>query len=280
MSGSFGGNMAARATKKSASIYDQLAADIMQESRSSHPASSSPYSRDIPEEVHLFKQPDYAQPLRRALGRSEVRQIVAEARRVVWPRLNEAQVEVVSPTEFTRRWSGLGVQFRLAKLSGAEGLALLGFYVRKMGRSRLPLICVNTSHHPAAIGATFSHEMGHHLVGQIFDTRKEHAQLLTSTAYGAHLEEPEELAADVLVSLGVFPKEVARQIFMKRQAKRPSKVAEELSEEATAKVFRYFQSRFGLSFDGPLPSAKKLQYMAAVLHFSKLRCALLTEYDI
>jgi hypothetical protein len=45
-------------------------------------------------------------------------------------------------------------------------------------------------------------------------------------------------------------------------------------------VLQYFASRYGLSFSGPTPSTKKLQYLAALIHFSKLRRALLTEYDI
>ncbi|HKN15047.1 MAG TPA: hypothetical protein VJX68_17800, partial [Candidatus Binatus sp.] len=150
-------------------------------------------------------------------------EIVAEARRTVWPHLNEEFLRLISPNEFTRFWSGLGVQFRLARLTGPEGLALLGFYVREMGRSRLPLICVNTAHHPAAVGAAFSHEMGHHLIGMLFDSPKERAQFLTYTAYGEHLDDPEELAADILVSLGVFPEATAREIFMEPVKGRPSR---------------------------------------------------------
>ena len=150
-----------------------------------------------------------------------------------------------------------------------------------MGRSRLPLICVNTAHHPAAIGAAFSHEMGHHLVGRLFDSRKDHAQLLTYTAYGEHLDDPEELAADVLVSLGVFPEALARKIFLEPGKGRKSKSASaELPDPVSARVLKYFKGRFGLSFGAQIPSQKKLQYLAAVVHFAKLRRALLTEYDI
>jgi hypothetical protein len=160
-------------------------------------------------------------------------------------------------------------------------VGLLGFYVREMGRSRLPLICVNTAHHPAAIGAAFSHEMGHHLIGRLFDSRKEHAQLLSYTAYEEHLDDPEELAADVLVSLGVFPEAIARKIFMKPRKGAQSKSATgELPDSVSAAVLKYFEGRFGLSFGAQLSSAKKLQYLAGLVHFTKLRRALLTEYDI
>ena len=210
-----------------------------------------------------------------------MREIIEEARSSVWPRLNNESVRLVSPTEFTRLWSGLGVQFQLAKLGGADGVGLLGFYVREMGSSRLPLICVNTAHHPAAIGAAFSHEMGHHLIGRLFDSRKGHPQLLTYTAYGEHLDDPEELAADVLVSLGVFPEAIARKIFLKPRKERPFKSATgELPDSVSTMVLKYFEGQFGLRFGAHFPAGKKLQYLAAVVHFSKLRRALLTEYDI
>ena len=259
-------------------FFDRVASEIVKASKGPH---ASLASRSASVEIHSLEQQDYARPLRRAFGRTEVREIIAEARSTVWPRLNDESVKLVSPAEFTRLWSGLGVQFQLAKLRGAEGLALLGFYVREMGSSRLPLICVNTAHHPAAIGAAFSHEMGHHLIGRLFDSHKPHAQLLTYTAYGEHLDDPEELAADVLVSLGVFPEAIARKIFLKPRKERPFKSATgELPDSVSTMVLKYFEGRFGLRFGAHFPAGKKLQYLAAVVHFSKLRRALLTEYDI
>jgi hypothetical protein len=238
-------------------------------------------SRSACAEIRSLEQHDYALPLRRSLGRSEVREIIAEARSSVWPHLNDESVRLVSPTEFTRLWSGLGVQFQLAKLSGAEGVALWGFYVREMGGSRLPLICVNTAHHPAAIGAAFSHEMGHHLGGRLFDSHKGLAHMAAYTAYGEHLHDPEELAADVLVSLGVFPEAIARRIFLLPRKRGQAKFATaELPNSVSTTVLKYFEGRFGLSFGAHLTAAKKLQYLAAVVHFAKLRRALLTEYDI
>lgn len=271
--------MSIKAVKTGSSNFDRLAAEVFAASRGSH--SSAAASRSAIEEIRFLEQHDYAGPLRRSLGRSEVRQIVAEARSTVWPQLNEESLKLVSPKEFTRRWSGMGIQFQLAKLGGEEGTALLGFYVRETGRSRLPLICVNTAHHPAAVGAAFSHEMGHHLTGMLFDSHKDHAQLLTYTAYAEHLDDPEELAADILVSLGVLPAAIARRILMPSVKGRTAKSrAEESADSISAKVLKYFESKYGLNFREHLPSSKKLQYLAAVVHFTKLRRALLTQYDL
>ena len=260
------------------SFFDVLASEIVKASKGSHASAAA---RSATAEIQSLEREDYGHSLRRSLGRSEVREIIAEARSSVWPRLNAESVRLVSPTEFTRLWSRVGVQFKLASLRGTEGLALLGFYVREMGGSRLPLICVNTAHHPAAIGAAFSHEMGHHLVGRLFDSHKQHAQLLTYTAYGEHLDDPEELGADVLVSLGVFPEGIARKIFLKPgKLKQSGSAAAELQDSVSAKVLEYFEGKFSLTFGGQLPSTRKLHYLAGVIHFAKLRRALLTEYGI
>ena len=266
--------MTIRATN-SMSSFNGLASEIVK-------ASGRPMaSRSTTAEIHSLEQQDYGRALRKSLGRGEVRQIIAEARNSVWPQLNAKSVRLVSPAEFTRLWSRLGVQFQLANLRGAEGLALLGFYVREMGASRLPLICVNTAHHPAAIGAAFSHEMGHHLIGRLFDSSKQHAQLLTYTAYQEHLDDPEELAADILVSLGVFPEGIARKFFSKSlNGKQSRSAVAELPDSVPPKVLKYFEGQFGLGFGGQLPTTKKLHYLAGVIHFTKLRRALLTEYDI
>ena len=181
-------------------------------------------------------------PAEKIVRRTEVREIIEEARSSVWPRLNDESVKLVSPAEFTRHWSGLGVQFQLAKLRGAEGLALLGFYVREMGSSRLPLICVNTAHHPAAIGAAFSHEMGHHLVGRLFDSRKHHAPVIdlhrlrrtsgrSRGIGGRRSREPRH----------VFPEALAREIFLNPQKRKQSKSAPaELPDSVSTTVLNYF----------------------------------------
>ena len=228
-------------------------------------------------EIKSLARLDYGVPLRRTLGRREVMDIVAEARKMVWPNLNREPVRLVTPSEFTRLWSSLGVDFRLANFGGPQGLALMGFYARKMGRSRRPLIYVNTAHHPAAVGAAFTHEMGHHLTAKIFASQKEPAHYLTYTAYAAHLDDSAELAADSLVSLGIFPGDIAREIF--EVESKPSKLAKS-SEPAFARVRNYFRNRYGLNLDAKLPAHKKLPYLAGMIHYANLRRALLNEYGI
>lgn len=271
--------MTNRAARKAFSIFEKLTTEILEACGAAGRASA--IASGVPEEISLLERADYGHPLRRALGRSQVGELVKEARKSVWPNLNSRSVRLVPAKEYTRLWSGLGVQFQLAKLKGTDGLNMLGFYVRRMGGTRLPLICVNTAHHPAAIGAAFSHEMGHHLVGRLFDSRGDHTRLLSATAYGEHLSDQEELAADVLVSLGVFPETVARKIFFRAEKSNDGESeAHGISKPVSTTVLKYMQDRYALDFGDALPTAKKLQYLAGVIHFAKLRQALLTEYDI
>jgi hypothetical protein len=146
-----------------------------------------------------------------------------------------------------------------------------------MGPTRRPLIYVNTAHHPAAVGAAFSHEMGHHLTARIFASQKEPTHYLTYTAYADHLNDPAELAADCLVSLGVFPGKTAREMF---EVERKPPARTEAAEPPFARVRNYLQGRYGLNLDARLPAHKKLPYLAGMIHYANLRRALLNEYGI
>ena len=157
---------------------------------------------------------DYGYALRSHLSRAEVREIVREAKRTAWPHLNDAAVRLGSMKEFAERASALGADFRIAKMPWPSGLALFGFYFGKdSGLEKRPLICLNGAHHPAAVATAFLHEVGHHVTAELFSTRKEMIQLSRQTGYGAHLDDPRELAADVLVSLGLYPRKMASQLF-------------------------------------------------------------------
>ncbi len=232
------------------------------------------------EEIKTIAQRDYSGPVRKWFGRSEVCQLISEAKRTAWPRLNEEPVRLASPKEFTKAWSPLGIEIRLAKFSSAHGSALLGFYVRKNSTLGRPLICVNTAHHLAVIGAAFAHEMGHHLTSEIFGLGSE-PHFLLYTGYGDHLDDPQELAADLMVSVGVYPQRVARKAFDK--VRRPvdgRPQGRRGSDYDFNEMLDYFAERYGLDFKGHSSPANRLQYLAGIIHYTKLRQALLNEYDL
>ena len=65
-----------------------------------------------------------------------------------------------------------------------------------------------------------------------------------------------------------------------QKGKQSKSAPAELPDSVATTVLEFMQSRFGLNFGPQMASTKRLQYLAAVIHFAKLRRALLTEYDI
>src|SRR5262249_15426165 len=110
--------------------------------------------------------------------------------------------------------SSLNLHLQASPQQGPQGLALRGFYVQNKQRLiKRPIVYVNTAHHPGAISATFCHESGHHLTTAMFKPQGNEVHLFFDADYTAHLNDPLELAADVVVSLAGYPEPVARNIF-------------------------------------------------------------------
>jgi len=244
---------------------------------------------ELKREVAGIVRRDYGQALRQCLSRWEVREIAKEGKTRVWPRLNREQNTLVSPKEFVRQWSAFGVDFKFASLPWKEGLSLLGFYVGKIDRVRMrPLIFVNTAHHPAVVGVALDHEMGHHLTSKIFAS-DERAHLLSQTGLEEHLAEPAELAADTLVSLGIFPAPIARTLLDGAGRPSASNQSVEPSDPAMAKLLEYTQTdpitfqnianHYHFRFDQIRGVKERFQALAAFVHYTKLRRALLDEYN-
>jgi hypothetical protein len=233
------------------------------------------------DEIKRLWGQDYGDALRTHLSRAEVREIVREAKRTAWPHLNDSAVRLGSMKEFAERASALGADFRIAKMPWPSGLALFGFYLGKdSGLEKRPLICLNGAHHPAAVATAFLHEVGHHVTAELFSIRKETIQLSRQTGYGAHLDDHRELAADVLVSLGLYPRKMASQLFgAARQREIRSAGEEAKSLPLAAKAVLGTAQRYGLDFES-LPVQKRLQYQAGLIHFTRLREALLDEYGL
>jgi hypothetical protein len=227
---------------------------------------------------------DYVRSLRKVLQYRDLLRIVSAAERV-WPNLNREQLNTFAKKEFGRRatrlTSDLEVHLKAEPYRGPEGLALRGFYVEtQMERLHRPLIYINTAHHPGAISATFCHEVGHHLTARLFDTTRQGVHFFFDADYTGHLDDPLELAADVLVSLAGYPAPIARAIFSAPWNWGLVAKTGELTEEVFADVRKHAEGRFGLNFKAPLPAKQRLNYLAGMIHYAKLRWALLAEYDL
>jgi len=158
---------------------------------------------------------------------------------------------------------------------------LFGFYLGKdSGLEKRPLIFLNGAHHPAAVATAFLHEVGHHITAELFSTRKEMIQLSRQTGHEAHLNDARELAADILVSLGLYPRKMALQLFGSTHDREISSASEGVkSVPPAAKAVLGTAQRYGLDFES-LPVRKRLQYQAGLIHFTRLREALLDEYGL
>jgi hypothetical protein len=233
------------------------------------------------DEIKRLWGEDYGDALRTHLSRAEIREIILEARRTAWPHLNDSPVRLGSMKEFAERASALGADFRIAKMPWPSGLALFGFYLGKdSGLEKRPLICLNGAHHPAAMATAFLHEVGHHVTAELFSTRKEMIQLSRQTGHAAHFDDPRELAADVLVSLGLYPRKLASHLFGSTRDRETRSAGEPVrSLPPTATAVLGTARRYGLDFQS-LPVRKRLQYQAGLIHFTRLREALLDEYGL
>ena len=230
-------------------------------------------------EVHSLSMREYGPSAREIFGRSELEELISEARRQVWPYLNQQPLRLGSPREFRQAWSPLGIDFRMAKLRSPRGMALLGFYVGKSPISKRPLICINTAHHRAAMSGAFAHEMGHHLTARMFGFHQdEEPHHMGYSGYGFHLDDPPELAADIFVSLGIFPQKVARQCFAQTHSQ--SGANRVPSSTGIVEAVAHVANKYGFNGDPSLPQENRVQYLAVVLHYAKLRKALFDEFDL
>ncbi len=231
-----------------------------------------------PDEIKRLWNREYGHALRACLSRAEVREIVNEGRRKAWPHLNKGAVRLGSTLEFAARAAALGADFQTARMEWPSGLGVLGFYLGSdSGLKKRPLICLNIAHHPAAVATAFLHEVGHHVTSKLFSSRDESIQLSRQVGYEAHLSDPRELAADVLVSLGVFPSDMAAQLFEGPPARKISSMDGRNASPAAVKTVVSTARRYGLDLKS-LPLQQRLQYQAGLVHMTKLRQALLEEY--
>ncbi|MGH8014437.1 MAG: hypothetical protein ACREQ4_18260 [Candidatus Binataceae bacterium] len=175
----------------------------------------------------------------------------------------------------------LRVHFKAAPLVGDEGMALRGFYVTR-GRAALkrPLIYVNTAHHPTAVSATFCHEFGHHLSSELFGPQNEPVHFFIDADYATHLKEPHELAADAMVSLAAYPQPLARKIFPTEWNWGLVACARNLPEAALNEVRAHILRFYGFDLMERTPANQRLHYLSGMIHYAKLRWALLAEYDL
>jgi hypothetical protein len=224
---------------------------------------------------------DYVRPLRKHLGYREVKRLVDTAESML-TRLGHPQSASAHPPQALRRVaSRLRVHLKAKPFEGPEGMALRGFYVdEREGMLKRPLIYLNTAHVPLAVSVTFIHEFGHHVAAGLFNTHREQVHFYFDADYAGHLDDPAELAADVIVSFRGYPAALARKIFKTSWDWGLVARAGGLNGEMFGQIRAHIRDFYGFDFSPSVSARQNLHYLSGMIHYAKLRWALLAEYGL
>lgn len=150
-----------------------------------------------------------------------------------------------------------------------------GFYAKRGELLKQPLICLNNLHPPLAMTAAFWHELGHHLCTRVSALK---APMMASFLgdFEDHLEDPTELLSDIVLVLAAYPQRLALELFA--DDLRIDKESEIPSLISTTE--RYWRSEAGFRFEPRFQPTENLHYLEGMIHFAKLRVALLKGYNI
>jgi hypothetical protein len=158
------------------------------------------------------------------------------------------------------------------------GLALRGFFCRtNVGNSDRFVIFLNTAHIPAAVAATFGHELGHYLYGSLVGDDTPMTAFMEGT-FANHLNEQHELFADALVSLASYSAEQIRLILGgdRLESGDPKHILKRVQ-----KIYESIGPRIKLDLKKKkITSSWRVSYLTSMIHFFKLRCALLDSAGI
>ena len=157
---------------------------------------------------------------------------------------------------------------------------MYGFYVDRAAMALTkPLIFLNRSHHALAMGTAFCHEVGHHFYSEIAKPKfSKGVSFYFDAAYSEHLHDESELLADVVVSLAGYPRAAAEAIFTQAQRNKIAKRG--LDDFLIQRIRDHLGGSYGFDFPAVLSPHQNLQYLAGMLHYAKLRAALLQEFDL
>lgn len=216
---------------------------------------------------------DYGTALRKQFDGWQVRELVSELCRPL-PELNRKVLSETRIKHLARKAAALGANLQAAPFDGERGRALRGFYLGAYSATGDPLLYVNTAGHPVAVAAAFWHELGHHLTHPIFGADQGLLNLSFTADYASHLTSQDELAADMVVALGCYPRRAAERVFG------AEKIREASGDSLIMSARHYVREAAGLDFTRSTPAQENIYMFGGMIHIAKLRAALLTEYGI
>lgn len=173
----------------------------------------------------------------------------------------------------------LGARVRLSRY-GRQGNPLRGFYHHDVGGR--PLIWLNLNHTPTAMAATLGHEVGHLLWEDIQADREATPRPFYNFDYGEHLEDPREFFADAVATMAAYPRDAAHRLF--RGKGWPAKLRSLRTRErhTVAEVYGYLQENYGaeLEMASGLSVLRRLSYITSMVHFAKVRAAIIRKVGL
>jgi hypothetical protein len=259
---------------------EEMVARILAEARTKEAHKIDAWKKPTDDIKRLVRH-DYVRSLRRNLPYRELKTMMAAFGELL-PGFNREVVGMMPTDRLAGFATTLNLHFKASPNVGEDGLALRGFYItRQEGILKRPLIYVNTAHQPIAVSSTFCHEVGHHLSSELLGRDEDTpVHFFFDADYASHLAEPNELAADAMVSIAGYPEPVARKIFATEWKWGLVAKAKDMTEAALAEVRGHLKQAYGFDVMELIAANQRLHYLSGMIHYAKLRWALLAEYDI
>jgi hypothetical protein len=194
-----------------------------------------------------------------------------------FPRLSDDWDKSELLTHLTETFGPREIEVRAEPYRRGAGLALRGFFCRaESGANKKFLIFLNTAHLSGAVAATFGHELGHYIYGSMVGEHQRMNAFMEGT-FAHHLTDQSECFADSLVALAAYSRDLIRRIGL----------ADELAPGKSEQFFKRIKEAYGIigsryhDFGSSrLATASRVRYLTSMIHFFKLRRALLECADM
>ncbi len=251
---------------------EESVAGVLEEFSLSEHARKRGWQRQV-KELRQILAADYVVAVERLLASSEPPlQALVQRARSEFPDFNRR------PLHFDQRIldavAAGGVLLRMEARGTSPGLR--GFYYRAAGTR--PLIWLNLAHPAGAVAASLGHELGHWYREQLLSTPPPpHKRAFFNANFTDHLTSTEELFADVFPVLAAYPHPLARVLFPKQRGWRASAQHMLHLDRATiTRIRTHLTTHYGFdTAQSSQPVPRRMYYVASMLHYARLRRALL-----
>jgi hypothetical protein len=214
-------------------------------------------------------------------SREMLRELAATLERDLKPLIRRATDVESTPAmldSMTRAFGPRSIEVCAQPYRRGAGMQLRGFYCRaEIARHRKFVIFLNTAHLPAAVAATFGHELGHYIYDAVLGQERAFGTFVEG-AFASHLDDPAETFADSLVALSAYEREMIDGMGR----------ADRLDESRYPGFLSWIKrahtvmaARFGVDLRSPKTTpVRRIRYLTSLIHFLKLRRALLEYADL